>query len=123
MSGDLATTRDFTYVADTVEGFWRAAVTPGIEGAEINVGIDSEISIGDLARLICRLIGMEAHIKVDPQRLRLVASEVRQLRASQDQARKLLGWAPSTKLETGLPRTIDWFGASLGRYRPGQYAV
>ena len=121
--GDLATTRDFTFVADTVEGFWRAATTPGIEGAEINVGTDSEISIGDLARLICRLIGKEAHIEVDPQRLRPADSEVRQLWASQNQARKLLGWAPSTTLEAGLPRTIDWYRANLGRYRPEQYAV
>lgn len=121
--GDLATTRDFTFVADTVEGFWRAATTPGIEGAEINVGTDSEISIGDLARLICRLIGTEARIEVDPLRLRPAASEVRQLWASQARARALLGWAPATRLEDGLARTIDWFRAHLGRYRPGQYAV
>ena len=121
--GDLATTRDFTFVADTVEGFWRAATTPGIEGAEINVGTDSEISIGDLARLICRLIGAEARIEVDPRRLRPAASEVRRLWASQARARALLGWAPSTRLEDGLARTIDWFRANLGRYRPDQYAV
>ena len=121
--GDLATTRDFTFVADTVEGFWRAATTPGIEGAEINVGSDSEISIGDLAQLICRLIGVEARIEVDPRRLRPAASEVRQLWASQARARELLGWAPSTNLEAGLARTIDWFRANLGRYRPGQYTV
>lgn len=121
--GDLATTRDFTFVADTVEGFWRAATTPGIEGAEINVGTDSEISIGDLARLICRLIGTETRVEVDPKRLRPAASEVRQLWASQARARELLDWAPATRLEDGLARTIDWFRANLGRYRPDQYAV
>lgn len=121
--GDLNTTRDFTFVADTVEGFRRAAQTPGIEGAEINIGTDSEISIGELARLICRLVGVETRIEVDPQRLRPVASEVRQLWASPARARELLGWSPSTGLENGLRQTIDWFRTNLGRYRPDEYAV
>lgn len=121
--GDLHTTRDFTFVADTVEGFWRAAQTPGIEGAEINIGTDSEISIGELARLICRLAGVERQLEVDPQRLRPVASEVRQLWASPARAHALLGWAPNTGLENGLRQTIDWFRTNLGRYRPDEYAV
>jgi len=121
--GDLATTRDFTFVADTVEGFWRASQTPGIEGAEINVGTDAEISIGDLARLICQLLGKEPRIEMDPQRLRPAASEVRQLWASPARCRELLGWSPSIDLKTGLSRTIEWFRANLGRYRPGEYTV
>jgi NAD dependent epimerase/dehydratase len=121
--GDLNTTRDFTFVADTVEGFWRASRTAGIEGQEINIGTDAEISIGDLAILICRLIGKEPAIEVDPQRLRPAASEVRQLWASPTRSRELLGWSPATNLKTGLGLTIDWFRANLGRYRPGEYAV
>jgi NAD dependent epimerase/dehydratase len=121
--GDLNTTRDFTFVADTVEGFWRASQTAGIEGEEINVGTDAEISIGDLARLICTLIGKEARIEVDPQRLRPAASEVRQLWANPARCRELLDWSPATDLRTGLGLTIDWFRMNLGRYRPGEYAV
>ena len=121
--GDLNTTRDFTFVADTVEGFWRASRTAGIEGQEINVGTDAEISIGDLARLICQLLGKEPRIEVDPQRLRPSASEVRQLWASPARCRELLGWAPATDLRTGLGLTIDWFRMNLGRYRPGEYTV
>ena len=121
--GDVNTTRDFTFVADTVEGFWRASRAAGIEGQEINVGTDTEISINDLARLICRLIGREPVIEVDPQRLRPSASEVRQLWASPARSRELLGWSPATDLKTGLSLTIDWFRANLGRYRPGEYTV
>ena len=121
--GDLNTTRDFTFVADTVEGFWRASQMAGIAGQEINVGTDAEISIGDLARLICQLLGKEPHIEVDPQRLRPSASEVRQLWASPARCRELLGWSPATDLQTGLGLTIDWFRMNLGRYRPGEYTV
>jgi nucleoside-diphosphate-sugar epimerase len=121
--GDLKATRDFTFVADTVEGFWRASQTPRIEGREINVGTDSEIRIGDLARLICQLVGKEPRIEVDPQRLRPAASEVRQLWASPARARELLGWSPSTDLTTGLSQTIAWYRTNLGRYRPGEYTV
>jgi len=121
--GDLKTTRDFTFVADTVEGFWRASRTAGIEGQEINVGTDAEISIGDLAHLICQLLGKKPVIEVDPQRLRPTASEVRQLWASPARSRALLGWSPTTDLKTGLSLTIDWFRKNLGRYRPGEYTV
>jgi NAD dependent epimerase/dehydratase len=121
--GDLNTTRDFTFVADTVEGFWRASQMAGIAGQEINVGTDAEISIGDLARLICQLIDKEPVIEVDPLRLRPAASEVRQLWASPARCRELLGWSPSTDLKTGLNLTIDWFRANLGRYHPGEYTV
>ena len=100
-----------------------ASRTPGIEGREINVGTDAEISIGDLARLICQLLGKEPHIEVDPQRLRPSASEVRQLWASPARCRELLGWSPATDLQTGLGLTIDWFRTNLGRYRPGEYTV
>ena len=44
--GNLAPTRDFSYVADTVEGFIRIAECPEAIGQVINVGSGLEISIG-----------------------------------------------------------------------------
>lgn len=121
--GDLTTRRDFTFVADTVTGFLAAATAKGVIGQEINLGSDEDIAIGDLAGLICRLMGKEARIELDPARLRPAASEVRRLHASADQAATLLGWRPTIRLEEGLQRTIEWFAANLGRYRPGEYTV
>ena len=46
--GNLETTRDFTYVDDTVDGFIKAAEAPNVEGKTMNLGTGSGIKIGTL---------------------------------------------------------------------------
>jgi dTDP-glucose 4,6-dehydratase len=95
----------------------------------INVGSNYEVSIGDTARLIARLMGRDVDIVSDDQRLRPAASEVERLWADNRKARELLGWAPEYPglegLERGLRETIDWFSVSdhLRRYKTGVYNI
>lgn len=122
--GNLDTTRDFTYVTDTVRGFLAIAAALGeVMGQPINIGSGSEISIGDLARKIIALTGSEVTISVETERLRLPTSEVERLCADNSRARALLGWEPQVSLDEGLRRTIDWISHSLGLYHPDRYAV
>ncbi|MCF4166601.1 NAD-dependent 4,6-dehydratase LegB [Zavarzinia compransoris] len=117
-------TRDFNYVGDTVAGF-IALADSGISGEVVNFGSDAEISIGDTARLIAEVIGTEIEIQSDDQRFRPALSEVERLWASNDKARRLLGWGPQVTLREGLARTVEWFRdpANLGRYKTGQYNI
>lgn len=119
--GALTPTRDLNYVDDTVEGFMLAGSTPGIEGQTINIGSGREISIGDLAQLLIRLTGIEAGIETDSARLRPPKSEVERLVCDNSKAKRLLGWTPSTTLEDGLRRTIEWFRSNLSRYKTDIY--
>jgi dTDP-glucose 4,6-dehydratase len=121
--GNLHPTRDLNYVANTAEGFVRAAAAPEAIGRTINLGTGREISMGDLARLIMQLVGREATVETDEQRLRPEGSEVDRLLADTTLARNLLGWEPAVDLETGLRRTIDWMREHQDRYRPGVYTV
>ena len=121
--GALAPQRDFTYVADTVEGFLQMGTRQDLAGEEINIGSDDCISIGDLAQKILALIGHDLPIVSEDARLRPPQSEVLRLRASAEKARTLLGWQPRTSLDEGLQRTIDWIQGNLGLYRPGVYEV
>ncbi len=121
--GDLTPTRDFTYVADTVDGFVRAALADGVIGETINLGNDREISIGELARLIIQLIGRPIELKTDPARIRPAASEVRQLHADNRKAKAKLGWSPRTSFENGLRQTIDWIRAHPEFFSPERYTV
>jgi NAD dependent epimerase/dehydratase len=123
MLGALHPTRDFTYATDTADGFVRAATAPGAVGQAINVGSGQEISIGDLARLIVKLVGRDVPVVQDPQRLRPASSEVERLCADNTLARDILSWKPQVSLEEGLQRTIDWIRDSLDLYRPDEYAV
>ncbi len=121
--GAMHPTRDLTYVTDTVEGFIRIAETPNIEGRTYNIGTGKEISVGELADTIVRLIGEDIPVLFDPTRIRPPASEVARLIANSERARQELGWQPTVSLEEGLRRTIEWIGDNLAAYRADIYNI
>ena len=121
--GNLSPTRDLNFVADTVEGFCLAAVSPDVVGQTLNLGTGQEISIGDLAQKICSLMGVDVAIEQDATRLRPELSEVERLCAAADRAHKLLGWSPKHSLDEGLKQTIAWISERPGIYNVGAYAV
>ena len=121
--GSLEPRRDFSYVADTVEGFILAAEAPGAIGEVYNIGSGRDVSIGEAARLVLELTARELPIVADPQRVRPEASEVDRLCADAGKAQRELGWSPKVDLADGLKRTIDWIEQNLDRYRPDIYAT
>lgn len=121
--GSLEPSRDFTFVADTVDGFMRMAEAENVLGQEINLGNDNTISIGDLVEKIFAIIGKTPKIITDEQRIRPGKSEVMKLWASNQKARELIGWEPRVSLDEGLRATIEWISAHLDLYKPDQYMV
>jgi nucleoside-diphosphate-sugar epimerase len=122
--GALAPQRDMTFVADTVEGFLVAAATPGMESETINLGTGETHSIGDFARRILRLMGLDKPILLhDAVRERPARSEVQRLVSDNSKARRLLSWAPQTEIDAGLLRTIEFVDRHRHLYRPEAYAV
>ena len=121
--GNLDARRDFTYVSDTVEGFMRAAMTPGIEGESINLGVGNEIRIADLVDEILSLTGKPVEIHIDTERLRPQKSEVQRLLSNNSLARERLGWTPQVSLREGLSQTIEWISAHLHYYQSERYQI
>jgi len=119
--GSLDTTRDFTYVDDTVEGFLLAGCTQGVEGGVFNLGTGREVRIAEVAEMVVRGMDHPVRVELDPRRLRPVRSEVLRLISDNSQARERLGWSPRIPFEAGLDRTVDWIRMNLDRYQPGQY--
>jgi NAD dependent epimerase/dehydratase len=127
--GSLHPTRDFTYVADTVAGFVAALGCDRSIGEVINLGSNFEISIGDAARTIADVMGVQIDLLTDDCRLRPVSSEVERLLASNDKARALLGWQPQRRgldgFRRGVAETAAWFSepARLRGYKADLYNV
>jgi nucleoside-diphosphate-sugar epimerase len=121
--GTTTTTRDFTYVADTVRGFMLAGASDKSVGEVINIGTGGEHSIDDTIRAIVKLAGKDVKVVQDTQRIRPEKSEVSRLCADITRAGTLLGYRPEVSLEEGLKRTIAWIAEHLDEYRPEAYAV
>ncbi len=121
--GSLHPTRDFTYVTDTAAGLAACGSTEGIEGETINLGSGEEISIGDLADRICKLLGVDSPLEADSTRVRPEASDVERLLADATKAGRLLGWEPTVSLSEGLERTIAWMRLNLDRFKPSLYNI
>lgn len=125
--GSLHPTRDFNYVADTVAGFIAALASDRAIGEVINIGSNFEISIGETARTIAEVMGVELDILTDDQRLRPENSEVERLWAANDKARELLGWTPGygglDGFRRGLAETVAWFteARNLAAYKAEIY--
>lgn len=124
--GAINPTRDFNFVSDTVAGFIAALESDAGIGEVINLGSNFEISIGDTAKAIAEVMGVELDIITDEQRLR-PNSEVERLWASNDKARKILSWQPQfgglEGFRRGLEQTVDWFSnpAHLSAYKADIY--
>ncbi len=127
--GDLAPTRDFNYVLDTVRGFLAIAESPNSVGEVLNLGTGFEITIADTVQLISELMGKPVTVKQDPDRLRPQKSEVFRLCADASKVKALTNWTPELEgidgLRKGLAETIDWFcnPANLALYKSGDYNV
>lgn len=121
--GSLDPRRDLTFVSDTVDGFLRAGLVPGLEGETIHLGTGRAESIGEVIATAMKVTGRQARLVQDPARIRPGKSEVMVLLSDPSHALERLGWSATTSLETGLARTAEWIAANLDRFRPELYAV
>ena len=97
-------TREFLYVDDAAEGILLA--TEHYEGSEpANLGSGREISIRDLAEMVCALTGFQGRITWDASK----PDGQPRRRLDTGRAERLFGFKASTSLEDGLRQTIDWF--------------
>jgi len=106
--GNLETSRDFTYVEDTVDAMIAALETPKIEGEMINIGTRQTHKMKEILDLIKKSVGVEEkEVIVDKGRLR--PKDVDILITDNTKARKILGWNPKVSFQEGTQRTIKWY--------------
>ena len=106
--GNISPTRDFTFVEDTCSAFESIIGCNKLIGEEVNIGTNSEISIRDLVEEISNIIGIEAKIVEDDQRMRAEKSGVDRLVCKNEKLLACTSWKPKHSLEQGLIKTIDW---------------
>jgi UDP-glucuronate 4-epimerase len=102
--GDGNTSRDYTYVDDTVDGV--IAATEKEFGYEIiNLGESQTVELDRLIELLEQAMGVKAEINRQPAQ----PGDVPITFANIEKAQRLLGYNPQVKIEDGIPRFIEWF--------------
>jgi dTDP-glucose 4,6-dehydratase len=105
--GDGKQTRDLLYVEDCAGFIVRASFNKRAVGEVINAGSGKDISINDLALMICKDKGRIKHVPhPHPQ------SEIRKLVCDYSKAKKILSWRPKTSLSEGIKRTTQWLAGT-----------
>ena len=119
--GSLHPRRDFTFVADTVDGFVRSAEADTQPGEVIQLGTGQAVSVGELVEMCRSITGSTARIIEVDERIRPEASEVQVLLSDPTRAAARLGWSPTTTLEQGLQLTAQWVAQDLNVESAGRY--
>jgi nucleoside-diphosphate-sugar epimerase len=102
--GDGEQTRDFTYVANVVDGVLRACEAPQAAGEAINVACGTRISLNELLRVMNGIVGTSLEPIYKEER----AGDVKDSQADISKAQALLGYTPIVALEEGLRHTLAW---------------
>ena len=103
--GNGEQTRDFTYVANVVDGVLRACEAAGASGEVINVATGGRVSLNQLFEEMRKLVGADVRPKYAEPR----AGDVRDSQADITKSQQLLGYQPIVSFEDGLRQTVDWY--------------
>lgn len=103
--GDGSQTRSFCFVDDMVTGIMQAMNYDRVYPFPINLGNPTEFTMLDLAKKIIDMTGSASNIRHE----QLPEDDPRQRRPDITRANTILNWQPSTGLEVGLTKTINYF--------------
>jgi UDP-glucuronate 4-epimerase len=111
--GDGSTRRDYTYIDDIISGVVSAMNYEGNGFETINLGESETVELRRLVDLLEQALDRRAILDHQP----LQPGDVPLTHADIEKARRLLGYAPATSIEAGIPKFVEWFKRSN---RPGR---
>ncbi len=105
--GDGETSRDFTFIQNTVEGNLLAASAPAerVAGRVMNVATGVRITLNEVVEVLRGITGYAGPVAYAPER----AGDIQHSLADISLASELLGYSPSVSFEDGLRRTVEWY--------------
>lgn len=105
ITGTGEETRDFTFVADIVDGTLRLGVIPAAVGGAFNLASEKETKIADIAGMVNQLTGNKAGVKLVPRR---DWDLITKRRASIAKAHETLGYEPKMNINDGIKQVHQW---------------
>ena len=113
INGDGETSRDFCYIANTVQANLLAAATENPEAVNqvFNVAVGDRTTLNDLCGFLVKNLGARyPHLKdYKPNYRDFRAGDVRHSLADIGKAARLLGYVPSHRIDQGLQESLTWY--------------
>jgi nucleoside-diphosphate-sugar epimerase len=105
--GDGETSRDFTFIQNTVEGNLLAAAAPAdkVSGRVMNVATGVRITLNRVVEELRSITGYTGPVAYAAER----NGDIQHSLADISLAKELLGYAPSVDFREGLRRTVEWY--------------
>ncbi len=102
--------RDFIHVSDVAQAFCKALEKPCVTDVALNIGTGQATSIAQMATLVGKALGIAKPAEILGK---FREGDIRHCIANNEQARHLLGFAPSVQLEKGIADLARWAGQVL----------
>jgi nucleoside-diphosphate-sugar epimerase len=115
--GDGETSRDFTYIANTVEGNLLAAEAPAekVSGRVMNLATGVRVTLNEVVEVLREITGYDGPVAYAPER----AGDIKHSLADISLAEELIGYRPSVNFRDGLMRTVEWYRRSPDSRKTG----
>ena len=113
--GDMR--RDFTYIDDIVKGVVTVLDRAPAKGADgvshrvYNIGNHRSEPLLRFIEVLSGALGRKAEMRLLPMQM----GDVKETFADIDRLSQDYGWAPTTTIDVGLPRFVDWYKEYYGR--------
>ncbi len=102
--GDGTTKRDYTFIADIVEGIIKALERP-FKFEIINLGNNTPVELNYFIKVIEDAVGKKAIIEPHPMQ----KGDVQITFADISKAKGLLDYEPKTSIEEGMKKFVEWY--------------
>jgi UDP-glucuronate 4-epimerase len=103
--GDGSAKRDFTYIDDILQGVMAAIEYNDAPFEVINLGESQTVTVNRMIELLEEALGRKAIIERRPPQ----PGDMPITHADITKARKLLSYRPTTPIETGIKKFVEWF--------------
>ncbi len=108
--GDGSSERDYTYIDDIISGIVGALNYNATPFEIINLGESQTVTLARLIELLEEALGEQAIIDHQPPQ----PGDLPRTHADISKAKRLLGYNPTTPVEVGIRKFVEWFRASTG---------
>ena len=121
--GNIETSRDYTYVNDTCEGFIEIFKSKKLLGSVTNIGTNTNFNISDIIKIISEEMKINPRVYQDKKRKRPMKSEVLELQCDNSKLIKNTNWKQNYTFKKGIKKTILWFKKNNNFFESDKYHV